>query len=185
MKFWRITILTGLIFAAAVTAIVYSSCTKDACDNLTCLNGGSCGNGICNCPTGYEGTQCQTLSVSRFVGTYAGDISCNSQQEVIDSAFITADNANPDYVYVTMNSILPKVLHGYVSNNASTYSIIVVNNDSFSSDPNTKFYERLFTITLQNNTSLTIHSYEDSIFQTTSGLDTMITNCSFLGTSAN
>jgi len=185
MKFWKITILTSLLFAAAVTAIVYSSCTKDACDNVNCLNGGSCGNGICNCPTGYEGAECQILSVSRFVGIYAGDISCNNQQQVIDSAFITADNANPDYVYVTLNSILPKVLHGYVSDNTNTYSIIVTNNDSFSYDPNTLFYERLFTITLQNSNTLTIHSYEDSIFQTGSGKDTAITNCSFIGTSSN
>ncbi len=146
------------------------------------MNGGSCGNGICTCPAGYEGTQCETLSISRFIGTYGGDISCNNQQQVIDSAFITADGVAPNTVAITMNSILPKVLHGYVSDNQSTYSIVITNNDSFSYDPNTIFYERLFSITLQNNKTLIVHEYEDSIFHTTSGIDTVITNCSFIGT---
>ena len=185
MKLWKITILTSLLFAAAVSAVIYSSCTKDACDNLTCLNGGACGGGVCNCPTGYEGAQCQTLSISRFLGTYQGDISCNSQQQVIDSAFITTSSLGPNYVNVTLNNISPKVLTGYISNNQSTYSIIVTNNDSFSYDPNTIFYERIFTITLQNNNTLSIHSYEDSIFHTSSGIDTITTSCTFLGYSTN
>jgi hypothetical protein len=32
--------------------------TKDACEYITCLNGGSCANGECNCPEGYTGSDC-------------------------------------------------------------------------------------------------------------------------------
>ncbi len=179
MKFWKITLLTSLVFAAVITATVYSSCVKDACDNVTCYNGGSCGNGICKCPTGYEGPQCQTLSITRYLGTYGGFTSCNNTQQVIDSAFITADGEAKNTVAVQMNSISPKILHGYVNSNQSTYSIIVTNNDS--SLLGSIFYEKIYTITLQSDNKLTIYSYEDNIFPTASGPDTITNKCTFVG----
>ena len=175
---------------AIVSAVVYSSCVQDACNNVSCLNGGSCGNGVCRCPTGYEGTQCETLSIARFLnksgdstGIYAGYTSCNNTQQVIDSAFITADGVAKNTVAVRMNSISPKVLHGYVSSNESAYSIIVTNNDSFM--VGSTFYERIFTITLQSDKSLSIHSYEENRFNTVSGPDTIINKCTFLGFKKN
>ncbi len=178
MKIWKLTLFTGLLFAAVLSAVLYSSCVKNTCTGVTCAHGGSCGNGVCRCPTGYEGPTCQTLSVTRFVGGYAGYTSCNNTQQVIDSAFITANSAI-NTVSVKMNSISPKILQGYVSNNESTYSIIVTNSDSMKNG--STFYERIFTITLQSDKSLSIHEYERNIFTTLSGPDTIINNCTFLG----
>lgn len=187
MKSWKITLVTSLIFMAVVSVIVYSSCVKNACDNVTCLNGGSCGNGVCRCPTGYEDPQCQTLSINRYLGAYAGYTSCNGAQQVIDSAFITAaPDMGINYVAVKFNSVyndptVPnKILYGYVDNNESTYAIVVTNNDSSLHGSN--FFERIFTITLQNNKTLTIHSYEENIFPTLSGPDTVVNKCMFIGT---
>ncbi len=182
MKIWKTTLLTGILFTAVISAIFYTSCTQDACNNVNCLNGGSCGNGICHCPTGYEGPQCQTLSTTRYIGGYAGFTSCNNTQQVIDSAFITAGDAI-NTVNIVLNSIKPKVLQGYINNNASTYSIIVTNNDSTLNG--STFYERLFTITLQSDNSLSIHEYEENIFNTVSGPDTIINKCTFIGQKFN
>ncbi len=178
MKIWKLTLLTGLLFAALMSTIFYSSCVQDACNNVTCLHGGSCGNGVCRCPTGYEGPTCATLSVNRFIGGYAGYTSCNNPQQVIDSAFITAGDVI-NTVNVRMNSISPKILKGYINNNASTYAIEVTNSDS--SLLGSTFYQRIFTITLQSDKSLSIHEYETNIFNTPSGPDTIINNCTFLG----
>ena len=178
MKIWKLTLLTGLLFAAIMSAVFYTSCVQDACNNVTCFHGGACGNGVCRCPTGYEGPTCQTLSTDRFIGGYAGYTSCNNTQQVIDTAFITVGDAI-NTVNIKLNSISPKILQGYVNNNASTYSIIVTNNDS--SLNNSIFYQRIFTVTLQNDKSLSIHEYEYNIFNTASGLDTIANNCTFLG----
>ena len=179
MKFWKISLFTGLIIAALATVVFYSSCQQDSCNNVNCLNGGSCGNGICNCPTGYEDPQCQTLSITRYLGTYPGTTKCNTAQQIIDTAFITPDGLGINTVQVKLNTISPKILHGYVENNESTYSIIVTNNDS--SLTGSTFYERIFTITLQSDKTLTIYSYEDNIFTTVSGPDTTINKCTFIG----
>jgi len=56
----------GLI---AVAALSFTSC-KDECKDVTCSNGGSCTEGICECPSGYEGTNCETSWSSAFAGNY-------------------------------------------------------------------------------------------------------------------
>ena len=181
MKFWKITLLTTVLFFAFSITVLYTACEKNPCNNLSCFNGGSCGGGICHCPTGYENTQCQDKSVTRYKGTYGFNsyTTCNDGAEVIDSAFIYPDTSSAamiNYVWVVWKSILPKVLHGYVYNNESTYSIVVPEEVA----PN---YLKIYTITLQNwgnseNNKLSIHSYEKN---TVTPGDTVVIQCSFLG----
>src|ERR1017187_8738461 len=65
-----------IIFTSAFAAfatffmVIYISCKTDKCSTVTCVNGGSCNNGICKCPSAYEGTTCQTLSRAKFVGNW-------------------------------------------------------------------------------------------------------------------
>ncbi len=76
----------GILIASVVTifsfiAVAWQSCTKpgdnlNTCNNVICLNGGYCHKDTltktieCLCPTGYEGANCGTVSVSKFVGTW-------------------------------------------------------------------------------------------------------------------
>ncbi len=67
-----------IVFAAFVTlgvfsAVVYTSCTKDACKGVTCDNGGTCSGGNCTCVTGYYGTSCDSVYRNDYVGTYKGN----------------------------------------------------------------------------------------------------------------
>jgi hypothetical protein len=178
MKFWKQTILTIGLFSAIAVTFFYSACEKDTCTNVTCLNGGACGNGKCLCPTGFEGSQCATKSVSRFVGVYGGYTTCNNGSAEIDSAFIVADSSGPkfiNYVYIKLKSLstatYPAILHGYVQENESTYSIIVPE-EMMSS------YTRSYAITLQSNKTLQIATFEN--YEPTPG-DTIINKCAFLG----
>lgn len=53
--------------------IHFSSCAPaNSCDTLVCQNGGTCAADFCNCPTGYDGPQCENKITDRYVGTYAG-----------------------------------------------------------------------------------------------------------------
>jgi hypothetical protein len=40
---------------------------KDPCSGITCLNGGTCANGACNCPPGYAGSDCSQLVTPKKV----------------------------------------------------------------------------------------------------------------------
>lgn len=65
----------------AIIAIVFSSCEKQEvnygpttfykpCQDVICLNGGTCHDGNCQCAIGFEGAKCQTRSVDKFVASY-------------------------------------------------------------------------------------------------------------------
>lgn len=60
------------IIIALCTFSLIISCSKEEavnpCENIICLNGGFCANGLCNCPDGYEGSDCSIQSTpSRMI----------------------------------------------------------------------------------------------------------------------
>ena len=85
MKFWKVTLLTTCAFFAIATSILISSCEKDACTELKCQNGSACTGGFCRCQTGYEGAECRTKTVNRFIGTYYGFNHCDQNPSLLDT----------------------------------------------------------------------------------------------------
>lgn len=57
--------------------IVVGACT-DPCKDTTCLNGGTCIDGSCDCPSGYQGDSCNYETRSFFYGTYNVHAICSS-----------------------------------------------------------------------------------------------------------
>ncbi len=174
MKVLRLTLLTTLLFFGLVSTVLYTACEKDVCNNVSCQNGGSCNMGVCRCPVGYENTQCQTKSITRYLGTFAGTISCDNLTQILDTAWITADNVAPNTVAVKLKSIYKTkgLLHGYVKNNESVYSIVVTNNDSSAT------FAHIYSINLQADRNLIIHSYD---LDYTSPTDSSKNQCMFRG----
>lgn len=67
-------------FSAILVATVLmmtGSCT-DPCKDTTCLNGGTCIDGSCDCPTGYQGDSCKYETRSFFYGTYNVHATCSA-----------------------------------------------------------------------------------------------------------
>jgi hypothetical protein len=60
------------------TVLFFASCTKDECKDVTCDNGGVCTAGVCDCATGFEGTNCETKMNAKFVASYNGSDVCSS-----------------------------------------------------------------------------------------------------------
>lgn len=49
------------IFVLVILLSFLNCKKKDICDGVTCLNGGTCVNGLCDCPTGFTGPNCATV----------------------------------------------------------------------------------------------------------------------------
>lgn len=56
-----------VILGIAVFSVAIISCTLDPCKDIVCNNGGVCADGSCDCVAGYEGTDCTTLSATKFL----------------------------------------------------------------------------------------------------------------------
>ncbi len=68
--------LSALLTLCVFSSVLYTSC-KDKCGSTSCSNGGTCVDGVCECPTGYYGNGCQNSWSSVFIGTYNCTKTCN------------------------------------------------------------------------------------------------------------
>lgn len=80
MKFWKYTFIASVAFFCIATSILYTSCTKDGCESLQCKNGGTCADGFCSCPSGWDGAECENKVTARYIGTYWGYVLPNDGQ---------------------------------------------------------------------------------------------------------
>jgi hypothetical protein len=92
---------SALLTISAFGAVVYTSCNKDECKDVVCQNGGTCSEGKCTCPTGFEGTNCETKSRDKFIGTYAGSEICTVGTDNYTMTIAT----NSDALKLTMTNL--------------------------------------------------------------------------------
>lgn len=64
--------LAAIVTLGTFSALVYSSCSKDECGAVTCLNHGTCMGGICKCPSGADGANCEIVYRKRYAGIFKG-----------------------------------------------------------------------------------------------------------------
>src|ERR1700761_3708402 len=77
-KFKPGILLTSITTLLAFMSVLYiSSCDNKApalspttCENVVCQNTGYCLYGSCVCPTGYQGSRCETEWNAKFIGTW-------------------------------------------------------------------------------------------------------------------
>jgi len=106
MKKISIIISTLSLVILTFGLVVFVSCNKGKtkyndstlirpCENVICLNGGTCTDGLCYCPQGFEGPKCETRWSDKFVGNYATDDECDTSANFYNMVI----NADPAYAY--------------------------------------------------------------------------------------
>lgn len=90
MKMKKSILSVALVSAGLFISGLIVSCGKDNSDTCkqTCQNGGTCVNGSCSCPAGYEGTSCEIKSLTKFTGSWkvTENLSLNGSDSVLDNS---------------------------------------------------------------------------------------------------
>src|SRR5579872_6337774 len=109
-------IIPALITIAAFFSFAYVSCNRDKCKTIVCANGGVCNQGACICPSGYQGTNCETVSRLKFLGNWQvfekGSITNAAQYGI---SIEPSDNIT-NVVIKNMFNYFQVPISGYVSN---------------------------------------------------------------------
>ncbi|MGI9192556.1 MAG: calcium-binding EGF-like domain-containing protein [Chitinophagaceae bacterium] len=112
MKNISAVLYTTTLVLALFGVVIFASCNKGdvkyndttlvrPCDKVICLNGGSCVDGYCYCPVGYEGLKCETRWNEKFVGTYKVSDECYTGQDIYYTASIQANSNNATQMTLT------------------------------------------------------------------------------------
>lgn len=72
MKLIKNLMLAGVTALGIGGSVFYSSCAKDQCGAIQCINHGMCNNGACRCLPGTGGANCQTIYRDAYRGMYRG-----------------------------------------------------------------------------------------------------------------
>jgi hypothetical protein len=110
MKLWKHTLITAFAFFGIAGTVFYTSCEKDSCNDLRCRNGGSCVEGFCRCPEGYEGAECEILAGTKFIGEFLGHVDCGVSP-VVDTVEIWMTEA-PKTLKLVQHSRITDTLVG-------------------------------------------------------------------------
>ena len=120
---FRTIVISSFATLATFFSMVYVSCNRDKCRTVVCAHGGVCNGGACTCPTGYEGSNCETVSRNKFLGNWMvyekGSITLAAQYPVSIEA--TTDNPT-----TTPVNLVIKNFYNYFTTPVKAY----VTNDS-------------------------------------------------------
>ena len=117
-------------------AVVFTSCEKQdvnygpttfyqPCKDVICLNGGSCNDGSCTCPIGFEGEKCETRSVNKFLGSYEAFDDCfmNAQESYMASIQTDFTPVNELIIKDLAGTFCPNDIRALITTSASNFDI--------------------------------------------------------------
>src|SRR4051812_21836804 len=67
---FKTILISALAAIITIFSIGFFSCNTDKCKTVVCANGGVCNRGTCICPSGYQGSNCETVSREKFTGDW-------------------------------------------------------------------------------------------------------------------
>lgn len=125
MKSFKNILFSAFLTLGAFGAVTYTSCNKDECKDVVCQNGGTCSNGNCACPAGFEGNLCQDKTNVKYAGTYTAVDNIGSY-----IVTITADPSNPTKVLVKNLGDYGCTIGGDITWDGITSSTMLTINDT-------------------------------------------------------
>jgi len=119
----KIILSTASIFTVSAALFLSSCAPKNSCDTLVCKNGGTCAADFCNCPTGFDGPECQNKITDRYIGTYAGLTNPRNGQPFHKDTVDVYASSNPMTLSVVRRRRNDAIYTGILDNKNNTIMI--------------------------------------------------------------
>jgi hypothetical protein len=117
---FRRILITSLAAVSTVLSIGYVSCNRDKCKTIVCANTGVCDGGKCICPSGYEGSNCETISRNKFLGNWRVFEKGSTSNAAQYGISIQASGKVTDVVIRNFNNFFETPVKGYVNGDTLT-----------------------------------------------------------------
>ncbi|MCD6012599.1 MAG: hypothetical protein K0Q79_2461 [Flavipsychrobacter sp.] len=107
-------ILLGVVVGLCIVCTgLYSSCRKDVCKAVNCINGGQCGGGSCFCPNGVGGLNCEIIYRKLYEHVYKGSGADDSGRLYSNNTLSFVSNNDTSYtkMQVLWNNHGPKLIN--------------------------------------------------------------------------
>ena len=161
MKSFKHIAFGAFLTISAFGAVLYTSCNKDECKDVVCQNGGTCSGGNCTCTTGYEGTNCETASRTKFIKTWSAsdkEATTTTTIPTYVSAIVSGTNIT-DIKISNFSGLFTNDVVGTVSGNTITIASQQPDNDGYYVTTGTGTYDATtkkitWTYTLKNPTNV-------------------------------
>jgi len=105
MKLFKHIALTLFLVTGIFCAVLYTSCQKDVCKGVTCLNNTNCSGGSCICPPGIGGSNCQTIYRNLYAFSYKGVVTASSVNDT-NHVIVDSNCVNNTLVFVAGNDTM-------------------------------------------------------------------------------
>jgi hypothetical protein len=110
-------------FGVLLTASMFVAGCKDACKDVTCVNG-ECVEGECICDVGYEGLDCSTALNAKFSGSFSMTETCTTSGSATYAVTVAPKSGTQDEVSFTGLWEEPQaIVTGHVEANGTSYHI--------------------------------------------------------------
>ncbi len=137
MKLLKYITLGFALTLSVFSAALYSSCTKETCNGVVCLNNGSCSGGSCTCKSGMGGGNCEIIYRKLYAATYGGnahyDVSA-LDTGIVDTTFTASTEANNALMFAagtdTANFNKMQLVWSRPYKSAISFEAILANNTS-------------------------------------------------------
>jgi hypothetical protein len=116
--------LSTLLTLGIASAVFYTSCSKDPSKSTFCFNNGIAVSGVCSCPKGVGGNNCEIAYRKLYANTYTGNTPGNAGHGASGNTLTFAETSDTvDYNNMT-------VTWKDTGSFALTFPIVLANNSS-------------------------------------------------------
>ncbi len=141
MKLLKYITLGSTLALSAFSAALYSSCTKETCNGVVCLNNGNCSGGSCICKAGMGGGNCEIIYRKMYSASYVGNAKFDVNvldTGIVDTSFASYTEAGHALIFSagsdTANYNKMQLVWSRPSKSGVTFDVFLSNNSATGSN---------------------------------------------------